>query len=38
MDVKDDLQVASIGSSSNIEIGNTVFTVGSPMGATMLVP
>ena len=34
MDVKDVLQVASIGSSSNIEIGNTVFTVGSPMGAT----
>lgn len=34
MDVKDVLQVASIGSSSNIKVGNTVFTIGSPMGAT----
>ncbi len=34
MDVKDVLQVASIGTSDNISIGNTVFTVGSPMGAT----
>lgn len=36
MDVKDVLQVASIGSSSNVKIGNTVFTVGSPMGSTYL--
>ena len=36
MDVKDVLQVASIGTSSNIKIGNTVFTVGSPMGSTYL--
>lgn len=34
MDVKDVLKVASIGTSSNSNIGNTVFTVGSPMGAT----
>lgn len=34
MDVKDVLQVASIGTSENMEVGNTVFTVGSPMGAT----
>ena len=34
MDVKDVLQVASIGDSKNTAIGNTVFTVGSPMGAT----
>lgn len=33
MDVKDVLQVASIGSSENIEVGNTLFTVGAPMGA-----
>ena len=33
MDVKDVLQVASIGDSKNTAIGNTVFTVGSPMGA-----
>lgn len=32
MDAKDVLQVASIGKSSNIKVGNTVFTVGSPMG------
>lgn len=36
MDVNDVLQVASIGSSSNVKIGNTVFTVGSPMGSTYL--
>lgn len=36
MDVKDVLQVASIGTSSNVKIGNTVFTVGSPMGSTYL--
>ena len=34
MDAKDVLQVASIGTSENMEVGNTVFTVGSPMGAT----
>lgn len=34
MDIKDVLQVASIGDSKNTAIGNTVFTVGSPMGAT----
>ena len=33
MDVNEVLQVASIGKSSNIKIGNTVFTVGSPMGS-----
>ena len=33
MDQKDVLQVASIGKSSNIKVGNTVFTVGSPMGS-----
>ena len=32
MDPKDILQVASIGTSKNTKIGNTVFTVGSPMG------
>ena len=37
MDVKDVLQVASIGTSSNVKIGNTVFTVGSPMGSTYLI-
>lgn len=34
MNVKDVLQVASIGTSENIKIGNTVFTVGSPMGSS----
>lgn len=34
MDVKDVLKVASIGTSKNTKIGNTVFTVGSPMGAS----
>lgn len=34
MDVKDILQVASIGDSKNTKIGNTVFTVGSPMGSS----
>lgn len=34
MDVKDVIQVASIGTSQNMKIGNTVFTVGSPMGST----
>lgn len=34
MDVKDVLKVASIGKSENTKLGNTVFTVGSPMGAT----
>lgn len=34
MDVKDVINVASIGTSLNTKIGNTVFTVGSPMGAT----
>lgn len=34
MDVKDVIQVASIGTSQNMKVGNTVFTVGSPMGAT----
>lgn len=33
MDEKEVLQVASIGKSSNMKIGNTVFTVGSPMGS-----
>ncbi len=33
MDVKKVLQVASIGKSSNMKVGNTVFTVGSPMGS-----
>lgn len=32
MDAKNVLKVASIGTSKNIKIGNTVFTVGSPMG------
>ena len=32
MDAKNVLQVASIGKSSNMKVGNTVFTVGSPMG------
>ena len=36
MDVKDVIQVASIGKSSNIKVGNTVFTVGSPMGKEYL--
>lgn len=34
MDVKDVLGVASIGNSKNTSVGNTVFTVGSPMGST----
>lgn len=34
MNASDVLQVASIGSSDNTEIGNTVFTVGSPLGLT----
>lgn len=34
MDAKDVLQVASIGTSENTSVGNTVFTVGSPMGST----
>lgn len=34
MDVKNVLQVASIGKSENMKVGNTVFTVGSPMGLT----
>lgn len=34
MDVKDILQVASIGDSKNTKVGNTVFTVGSPMGSS----
>lgn len=34
MDSKDVIQVASIGTSENTKVGNTVFTVGSPMGAT----
>ena len=33
MNAKDVLQVASIGKSENIKIGNTVFTVGSPLGS-----
>lgn len=33
MDSKDVLGVASIGKSSNVKVGNTVFTVGSPMGS-----
>ncbi len=34
MDVKNVLQVASIGTSQNTKVGNTVFTVGSPMGSS----
>lgn len=34
MDAKEVLQVASIGTSANTKTGNTVFTVGSPMGAS----
>ncbi len=34
MDVNDVIQVSSIGTSENMKVGNTVFTVGSPMGAT----
>lgn len=34
MPVKSVIQVASIGTSSNIKVGNTVFTIGCPMGAT----
>lgn len=33
MDKKDVLQVASIGTSKNTKVGNTVFTVGSPLGS-----
>ena len=32
MDKKNVLQVASIGTSKNTKVGNTVFTVGSPLG------
>ena len=32
VDVKYVLQVAKIGSSSNVTVGDTVFTVGAPMG------
>ena len=32
MDASNVLKVATIGTSENIRIGNTVFTVGSPMG------
>ena len=31
---KDVIKVASIGTSRNTKLGNTVFTVGSPMGST----
>ena len=34
MDVKNVIKVASIGTSANMKVGNTVFTVGSPMGST----
>lgn len=34
MDAKDILKVASIGTSENTKLGNTVFTIGSPMGST----
>lgn len=34
MDVKNVLQVASIGDSKNTKVGNTVFTVGSPLGSS----
>lgn len=34
MDVNQVKQVASIGDSKNTAVGNTVFTVGSPMGST----
>ena len=34
MDAKDVLGVASLGTSKNTKIGNTVFTVGSPMGSS----
>ncbi len=33
MDAKDVLQVVSIGKSENIKVGNSVFTVGSPLGS-----
>jgi len=33
MDVKEVLKVASIGTSVNTKVGNTVFAVGSPMGS-----
>lgn len=34
MDVKNVKQVASIGDSKNTKVGNTVFTVGSPLGSS----
>lgn len=34
MNKKEVIQVASIGKSSNMKVGNTVFTVGSPLGST----
>ncbi len=33
MDAKDVLQVVSIGKSDNTKVGNSVFTVGSPLGS-----
>ena len=33
MDAKDVLQVVSVGKSENIKVGNSVFTVGSPLGS-----
>ena len=34
MDAKEIIKVASIGKSENTKLGNTVFTVGSPLGAS----
>lgn len=34
MNKKEAIQVASIGKSENMKVGNTVFTVGSPLGST----
>lgn len=34
MNKKEVIQVASIGKSENMKVGNTVFTVGSPLGST----
>ena len=34
MNKKEVIQVASIGKSGNMKVGNTVFTVGSPLGST----
>ena len=34
MDVKSVLKVVSLGTSKNTKIGNTVFTVGSPLGSS----